>query len=184
MNEALIIATGPTLKREDVDYCKNKIITYTVNNAYLLAPWAEYLYACDYAWWKHYNPEFNGEKWTGTKGAADEFNLNYIPYDTSKIFATEPPIATGGNSGFQAINLAYIHGIRKIYLLGFDYSSPGMHFFGKHPQKLNKTPDMRNWVDHMTKAKPLMDKAGLEVINCSLLSAIECFPKAKIQDCI
>lgn len=182
---AVILACGPSLKQHEVDYCKGKATVYAVNNAYSVAIWADYLYACDYDWWKYYKPEFAGQKWTQDEKAAKEFGLNYIRGKPNKAFSLEPShIATGGNSGFQALNLAVLHGHKRILLLGFDYKNTGKHFFGAHPGSLNKHPDMRLWVDRMNKAAPIIKSAGVEVINCNHQSAIHCFKFEKLADCL
>lgn len=182
MKTAVCIASGTSLTKEDVDYCKGKAIVYVVNNCYKLAPWADVLYACDEEWWDYYKPEFVGEKWTINDKAANKYSLNLIGHDTSAKFCTSEIIATGNNSGFQAINLAYLHGFKRILLLGYDFCFSGNHWHGRHPHRLDKTPDMRRWIKHMSDAAPLMKEAGLEVINCSRNSAIEAFKKSVITD--
>ena len=178
---AVIIACGPSLKKHEVKYCQGKAEVYVVNNAYEWCPWADHLYACDYGWWAHYKPEFQGKKWTQNEQAAKEFGLNYIKGKPNKAFSTEPDhIATGGNSGFQALNLAVLHGHKRILLLGFDYKDTGKHFFGEHPSPLNKRPEMRRWVQSMNKAAPIIKSYGVEVINCNPKSAIECFRKQNL----
>jgi len=184
LKTAVIIASGTSLNKEDVDYCKGKAFIYVVNNCYKLAPWADVLYACDEEWWDYYKPEFDGQKWTINENASKKYGLNKIDYDGQLVFGTEKIIATGNNSGFQAINLAYLHGFRRIILLGFDFKNSGNHWFGKHPSGLNKSPDMRRWIQHMRKAQPLMQEAGLKVINCSRDTAIDCFPQMPITEAL
>lgn len=181
MQTAVIIASGKSLTKEDVEYCKGKASVYCVNNTYELAPWADVLYACDLEWWDHYKPNFSGEKWSLNPDACAKYKLNYIEYDPSLIFGIKKIIGSGGNSGFQALNLAYLHGYKRALLLGFDYMNSGQHYFGRHPNELDKSPDMRRWVEHMRKAKPIMDSVGFEVINCTRHSAIDCFPLMPID---
>jgi len=139
MTTAVIIASGPSLTKEQVEYCKDKAKVYAVNNAYQLAPWADVLYACDHEWWAHYKPEFAGEKWTLNQKAAADFGINLIGCNQKALFSTiDGVIATGFNSGFQALNLAYTQGCRKAILLGFDYKNTGHHFFGRHNGSLDK----------------------------------------------
>lgn len=180
MKTAVCLASGTSLTKEDVDYCRGKASVYVINNTYMLAPWADVLYACDEEWWDFYKPDFAGAKWTINENAAKKYNLNLIAHDTQAIFCDTEMIATGGNSGFQAINLAYLHGFRRILLLGYDYQNSGQHWHGKHSGSLNKHPDMRRWIRHMENAYPLMQKAGLEIINCSRDTAINCLPRSNI----
>ena len=184
MQTAVILASGKSLEKYDVDYCQGKAKIYAVNNTYQLAPWADVLYACDKEWWDTYKPDFKGEKWTINKDACEKYGLNHIDYDSQLIFSDKDIIATGNNSGFQAMNLAYLHGYKRIILLGFDYMNSGQHFFGRHPHGLNKSPDMRRWVKHMRKAQPIMESLGIEVINCTRETAIDCFPQMPITEAL
>lgn len=182
---AVIIASGPSLTQNQVDHVKGKAFTIVVNNCYKLAPWADILYACDEEWWDYYRPEFNGLKYTVNEDAARKYSLKLLRCKNNIKFSTDPEVlATGGNSGFQAINLAYLLGYRKLYLLGFDYKNSGNHWHGKHPGDMDKYPNMNSWVYRIHEAKPEMDAAGLEVINCSPDSAIQCFEKRPIFDCL
>lgn len=184
MQTAVIVASGKSLTKEDVDYCKDKAVVYVVNNCYQLAPWAKALYACDEEWWDTYKPEFSGEKWTINENASKKYGLNLINYDSQLIFSAKEIIATGNNSGFQAMNLAYLHGYKRIILLGFDYMNSGQHWFGKHKGSLQKSPDMRRWVQHMRKAQPIMESLGIDVINCTRETAIDCFKQMPITEAL
>jgi len=182
--DAVVIASGPSLTVEQVNHCKGKVFTAVVNNSYKLAPWADLLYACDEEWWDHHKPDFKGLKYTINESAAKKYNLNLIKHNNKVRFSTQDVIATNGNSGFQAINLLYLFGYRKIYLLGFDYKNTGQHWHGRHPGIMDKFPNMNQWVQYINNAKPLMDAAGLNVVNCSPDSAIECFEKKSIFQCL
>ena len=183
--DAVIIASGPSLTKDQVDYCKDKAFTAVINNSYQIAPWADLLYACDEEWWDYYRPDFKGLKYTINESAAAKYNLNLIKHDNKIRFSTDKDvIATNGNSGFQAINLIYHFGYRNIYLLGFDYKNTSQHWHGRHPGAMDKFPNMNIWVHKMIEAKPLMDAAGLKIINCSPDSAIQCFEKRSIFQCL
>ena len=182
MKTAVCIASGTSLTKEDVNYCQGKASVYVVNNCYQIAPWADVLYACDEEWWDHYKPEFAGAKWTLNENASKKYNLNYIEHDAEALFCDKERIATGNNGGFQALNLAFIHGFRRILLLGYDFQNSGQHWHGRHKGRLHKSPDMRRWIRHMENAYPLMQNAGLEVINCSRDTAINCFPRKAITE--
>ena len=182
---AAIIANGPSLTKEQVNACKGRARIYAVNNAYVLAPWADVLYSCDKEWWDHYKPDFSGEKWTINEEAAAQHGLNLIEHDTRLCFSSSKGIiATGGNSGFQALNLAYEQGCRKAILIGFDYHTPQAHWFGQHPGAMNKNPAMHQWIKHMAAAAPIMAELGYEVVNCTPNSAIQSFPFLGLEDAL
>lgn len=182
MHTAICIASGPSLTKDDVDYCRGKGRVYVVNDCYKLAPWADVLYACDHDWWHTHKgvPDFNGDKWTVNRNASYNFLLNCVQMDTQAIFSKQKGvIATGFNSGFQALNLAYLQGAKKIILLGYDYKwTDKSHWFGDHPKGLQRTPDFKKWLDHYEKAAPLID---IPVINCSPDSDLNCFKKLPLR---
>jgi hypothetical protein len=94
----------------------------------------------------------------------------------------------GGNSGFQAINLAYLWGARRIVLLGFDMQcGPGgeSHWFGEHvPVRgiVNRNPKkFDSWIRHLeTLGRDLQD-AGIGVYNATRMTALTCFAQIPIE---
>jgi hypothetical protein len=141
------------------------------------------LYGCDYKWWKHHNKaiEFAGEKWTQDIKAHREFGLNWI-FGRGQPGLGRDCIHFGSNSGYQAINLAYLWGAKRIVLLGFDCRPVNgkAHWFGQHPPQLNQYQPFAIWIDHFNHMATELEKEGVEVINCSPDSALECFKKQDI----
>ena len=94
-------------------------------------------------------------------------------------------VRTGRNSGYQCINLAFHLGVSRIVLLGYDMrcdNSGRSHWFGDHPHPTKSTVYQQVMVKHFeTLVKPLKAR-GVEVINCTPGSAIECFPKVPLAD--
>jgi hypothetical protein len=190
MDTVVCIASGPSLLQSDIDFCRGKAKVFVVNDVYKLAPWADVLYSCDFDWWswqeKHHKKEieaFEGEKWTISKDAARAYNINLIGYVRSKKFSTDPSyIVTGGNSGFQALNLAVLRGFKRVVLLGYDMSlakDGKRHFFGDHPKHMDKKSDYASWAEKFEAAAPLIDA---EVVNCTRRTALTCFNRAKLED--
>jgi len=83
-------------------------------------------------------------------------------------------ISGGGNSGFQAVNLAYIMGARTILLLGFDMF--GTHYFGDHPKCLNQHSPYKQFIRSFETIT-----RDVEIINCSRQTVLNCFPKMSIE---
>jgi hypothetical protein len=186
---AFVIANGPSLKKQDVDLCLGGGKVVAVNDAYRLAPWADVLYAADHPWWERHAAEtwgFIGDKWTCNEIAARKHDLKHIPVRSDVSWSTSKEyVASGGNSGFQAINLAFLMGAREIILLGFDYSTDETgkkHWFGSHPGPLNKDSNYRDWLRRIKKAAPEIKQSGCRVINCSRVSAIDCFERMDLED--
>ncbi len=187
MNTAICIASGPSLTKDDVEYCRGKGRVYVVNDSWRMAPWADVLYACDADWWDHYDgvPEFTGEKWTINARAATHYGLNWIGGDEQCKWSKEQGrLATGGNSGFQALNLAELQDADRIILLGYDMgATPGgrRHWFGNHPAPLNRPSNYTGWVLNFAEAASVI---SAEVLNCSRVSALECFKKMDLRAAI
>lgn len=194
---AVIIATGPSLTQADVDLTRRMgRAVYAVNDAYKLCPWADLVYACDEQWWGIHH-EATGRfapwsRWTTNDEAARKFGLVHIPgqhaLTARRYFNTEGNwIVYGGNSGFQALNVAYLHGVRDAVLIGFDMGrdadEPG-HFFGDHPSSIATPSPYRDWVEHFNRAAPEIAAAGMTVVNASRKTRLECFPRASLESLI
>lgn len=181
---AICIASGPSLCADDVEYCKGKGRVYVVNDCYKMAPWADVLYACDLPWWEHHSgvPGFAGEKWTVDLEASRKYGLNHIGTLHGEVWSSRADaIATGRNSGFQALNLA-AHSADRIILLGYDMKlgpNRERHWFGEHPGALNKNSDYHVFIKAFRDAAPHIKQ---KVINCSRATALDCFPQADLRD--
>ncbi len=182
------IAGGPSLTPQDVDACRGRARLIAVNDAYRLAPWADVLYACDAQWWRWHAEavrDFAGLKY-GLKPLARKWvpDVQILRNTGREGLETDPGgLRTGQNSGYQAINLAYHLGAAKIILLGYDLQiGPGQrsHWFGDHPNK--QRPPLR----HMRQFFPSLAKGlrdvGVEVINCSPQTALDCFERRPLAD--
>lgn len=177
---SVCVATGASLTQQQVNYVRGKAKVYVVSDAYRLAPWADVLYSCDHGWWNYHKPVFAGEKWTINERAAKDFDLNHIEQGDREFSLDKAKLGTGGNSGFQCLNLAVHHGASKVILLGYDFKPVG-HFFGEHPSPLSRSSDYSRWVDDMHKAAEIIP---IPVVNCTQDSAIKCFPMMDIMDAL
>ncbi len=132
----LCAASGPSLKREDVEYVYAKgVQVIAVNDAYLFAPFALALMASDSAWWIHKKPEFDGLRFSLDPGASRVKDVIVLKNTGSDGIETDPAgLRTGRNSGAAAVNLAVHFGAKRIILLGYDMDADRKktHFFGNH----------------------------------------------------
>lgn len=184
------VATGPSLTREDVEYCQGKARVIVVNDAYTLALWADALYACDAKWWHWHRgaPEFANAKWSLEHSAWGTYRSIYP--DVQRLRNTGPNglehessgLKNGRNSGYQAINLAVHYGVKKIILLGYDMQPSGgkSHFFGEHPNR-QQSPYASFRARFVSLVKPL-SKIGVEVVNCTRRSALTAFPAGHLRE--
>lgn len=84
-----------------------------------------------------------------------------------------------GNSAGQAVNLLGRLGVRRILLVGVD-GTHGAHWHDRHshPGAAHATADTaRRWVNQWSIMAPDLKERGIEVINCSMKSAVSAFPK-------
>ena len=124
----VILASGPGLTQEQVEHVRTRFVTcntIAVNATAVRVPWADVFYAGDYLFWKTFHTgarqmaqRHNAELWTQDAGAAERFGIKRVKGVNRKGLG-ENCIHTGGNSGYQAINLAYLWKAKKIILLGF-----------------------------------------------------------------
>jgi hypothetical protein len=125
------------------------------------------------------------ELWTQDVAAARDYGLNWIRGEGTQGLGRKS-VHFGGHSGFQAVNLAYLWGARRIVLLGFDLQcGPGgrSHWFGDHPpdQGFHNPKRFDHWVRAMAPlARDLADQ-GVTVINASRATALQCFQRQPIE---
>lgn len=93
-------------------------------------------------------------------------------------------IGGGGNGGFQSVNLAVQLGAKKIILLGFDMH--GTHFHGDHSGGLRNPGEalFKTWRDCFDRAAPVLKSWGVDVINATPGSALECFQKMELCEAL
>lgn len=187
MKTAICIASGPSLNRDDVEYCRGKGRVYTIKEVGLMAPWADVLYAADTDWWDQ-NPErwrdFQGEKRTVSKAAADRHGLIYLEAKTQLKWSTTPgALATGGNSGFQALNMAVLDGADRVILLGYDYgydpARQDKHWWDKEHPRNSRQSNYAEWNRRLAAAAPLIP---VPVLNATAETAITCFPLVNLRE--
>lgn len=186
-NETVVIfGSGNSLTDEQIEYAYDLNCKYiAINDTYKRVPFADVLYACDYKWWdKHYEEvDFRGEMWTQDLRAKNEFALGWV-LGRNKSGLGSDCVHFGGNSGYQAINLAYLWGAKRIILLGFDCKpiNGKHHWFGQHPQGLNQNQNFAIWISNFNQIAKDLNEQKVEVINCSMDSALDCFKKVPIEE--
>lgn len=206
---AAILAGGESLTVERVAHASAAhaagwIRCIAVNDAYLLAPFADVLYAADASW--HANHAKGIEKLGLTAAEVRERYQGFpgqrcsvedqLPQITderihvlrSRDFPIRSPstnvayvdgkLIAGRNSGHQAMNVAIRAGAKRILLLGFD--AQGKHFHGGHGVPISDA-FFRSMIQSFSFAEHALKDMGVEVLNCSPESAIESFPKVEIE---
>lgn len=167
-----VLATGPSMSQQLADGLRGRCKVVAVSDAYRLAPWADALASTDYAWWRVHSGAllFPGRK------------FGVIPSFRSLPEVESLPVDTGTNSGLLGIMAAVKLGATRVLLCGFDMHSPGKHFFGKHPEPLRSTPPAR--MEVFKKQFAAYRPRGVEIINCTPESALHCYPRGALEDCL
>lgn len=185
---AVIIAPGPSLTADDVAYCRGKARLIAVKDAIRLVPFADCLYGCDADFWVLHKgfPDFHGLKYSLDPGSAVVGAA--ILRNTGECgLELEPSgLRTGKNSTYQAINLAVHLGVRRIRLLGVDMGhaphSP-KYFYGDRPSGRRPSPYHAFILQFQTLVEPLAE-LDIEVLNCSRVTALTCFPRVPLHEAL
>ena len=145
------------------------------------------LYGCDRVWWQQYCPKFDGlcfsaepSEQPGVVLLQVDANISGLSKDPSMIFA-------GSNGGHQVMNLAFHLGAARIVLIGYDMkpaTDGAKHWHSVHPTGLNNPDEhtFARWIPALGAIATDLEAAGVEVINCSLDTALTCFPRARLED--
>lgn len=182
------IASGPSLTTEDVELVRGKARVIVVNRSVDMVPWADVLYCADVRMWKWLNGarDFAGLKFAVTKECAKYPGVKVIGRGASHGLSLDPSkLCLGGNSGYQAVNLAVLMGAVRILLLGYDMRvgpKGKQHWHADHPMT-QRSPYVTFQAAYPTLVGPLK-AAGVEVINCSRETALKCFPRMTIQQAL
>lgn len=178
------IASGPSLTQEDVDYVRGKAKVIVVNSSYQMAPWADLLYACDARWWKWNRgaTSFTGLKFALTKESGKWPGVRVLEKTGVEGLETKKSaLRTGGNSGYQVINLAVHMGASRIVLLGYDMQRGPKGEEHWHPDYPNRSRSPYNmFVRHYGTLVDPLREIGVDVINCTRRTAIQCFPRQSL----
>jgi len=96
-------------------------------------------------------------------------------------------LGAGGNSGFQAVNLAAQTGAARIALVGFDMTiSAGVHWHGRHKPGLNNPGHLviDGWRRGLDAMAPKLAALGIEVVNCSAQSALKAYRHMSLEEAL
>lgn len=192
-----IIASGPSTKRVAVGQLRDRMRVVAIKeNAERLAPWADVVYGCDLAWWRNVQglPKYRGLKVSVTKAVATSFPDIRIPkivahHDQLMLKPADAgTIGSGGNSGFQALNLVLQWGARRVLLIGFDLNDHyGLHWYGRNEGQGRTNPgewNFQRWRKAFASAAQQLHGTGIEVLNASEFTSLTCFPKVTLEQAL
>lgn len=184
-----IIASGPSLTAAQVNRTRGQHLrTIAVNDSYKLAPWADLLYFCDPVWWSWHRAALKGCEDRIVRLESPEHDggdprIRVIKnYGEDGLVEARDGVMNGRNSGYQALHMAVHLGATRILLLGYDCKrgpNGQKHWFGEHPN--NSHQPVRDWTRLFNAVAPLLEQRGIEVINCSPDTALQCFKREPIE---
>ena len=180
----IVIASGPSMQRQDAEDLRDAGIMVAVNCAVFFAPWAKYLFAADAVWWRYYTAKV---AWYKGHRVSRSYRAPGIEQWRGKRWPR-----TGGNSGHMAIQYAVDQGARNIALLGFDQSKTDgkAHFHADHPKAADdgRRTNMANaggiaaWPRLMKRTSEDLKTRGVRVVNLSRQTALTCFPRLTVKE--
>lgn len=177
-----ILGGGPSLEGFDaIKLAGRRVIA--LNNRWKLKPDADVLLAPDRRWWRWNKGKiaFRGPLKITTQPAAPPGVL-LMEYGGRGGLSASPSCLNGRNAGHQGINLAVHLGAARIVLLGFDQKADERGRTHDDPHRIPTDPaDYAQTMmpEFETLIAPLA-RLGVEVLNATPGSALECFPKIKL----
>jgi len=188
-----ILAAGPSMRAANLAVLRDRIHVLAIKATIDLYPWAGVVYGCDAAWWHHVKglPKFNGVKLSQDKFVCGQYKLQKVDVFSSNdklLFERVGTVGAGGNSGFQAFNLALQFGATGILLIGFDmHDSGGVHYYGRNTWPNACNPIESNfirWRKAFEGSKMEVVARGVDVVNASPTSRLNCFRHCTIDQAL
>jgi len=185
----VLCATGPSLTEEVVETIrkyKDDHVIFGINDSYRIIDFLDEHYACDEKWWKAWGADFR-EKYPHLSAwaygdNASEYGVKVIKgFYNGGLSLRQDKIHYGSNSGYQALNIAFLMGGRKFILVGYNMQriKNKTHFFGEHMHGMaNNSPYNMIVQNYNTIQGPLTDLVG----NCTENSALKCFRKGNLEE--
>jgi hypothetical protein len=190
-----IVGTGPSLKGFDFSrFNITGVRVLAVKEAIWDLPFAECVFSLDRPWINRQADLLRALAVPKVFAVEPEYGpcaeiegALYIMRSRFAGFSDDPAvIQSGGNSGFGAVNYAYLKKAKRIALFGFDYTDKG----GEHycPERYHwyapgqNARYWHNWGDNFIDCKAQLKAAGIAVMNASPISTVVAFEKCSIED--
>ncbi len=193
---AILIASGPTLTPKQIGIThelvtSGRAIALGVNSAWMVAPWMAALYCADWKYIEIYKDEIPDEipdkftSWNGHKQPIpDRGQWKMLDVPSKPGLSTLPyRVHSGNNSGYQLVNLAYLLGITRMFLIGYTMQRVNgrAHWHEDHKGGLSNTTAFQPWAKLFKPLSIDLEAHGVECYNCTPESAIGCFERRDFE---
>jgi hypothetical protein len=185
-----IIGGGPSLINFNWDSLNGKK-TIAINKAILSYPIANVLYWTDtrvYNWYKEDIDRFKGLKYTIRHHVTYSPDIKVLRKGNKfGLEESKDALCHGNNSGYAAINLAYLLGAKKIILLGYDMKNNGTtsHYHDGYPVPVTGDNIYKNqFIPGFDVLANLLKQKNVDVYNASLHSALTVWPKITFEQAL
>lgn len=185
----IMCGTGPSLTPEVIELLrqyKNKYIIFGINDSYRAIDFLDEHYACDGRWWNVWGSDLRSKYpdlscWChenkGTEYKAIKINGAWKP-----DLSVDPKIIHfGHNSGYQALNIAFLMGGVKFILVGYNMQKVNNlnHYFGNHENGLKNNSPYDKFISSFD---TISNKYKEMIVNCTTDSALKMFRLAELKD--
>lgn len=187
----VLLGDGPSLTRADVACVRGRARVLAMNYSFRLAPWADVL-------WSYHTRTLVGDSGVDpTTFAGRIFTLERTapapPWPViamtgaTGLEAAPTGVRHGNNSGYSAINAAFHLGARRIVLLGYDCcAAEDGRFNWARPADDPGRPayQFALWRQRFETLVAPLRAAGVEVLNASRRTALECWPRVSLAEAL
>lgn len=169
---AIVIAPGESLTREQCDAVVGAGLIVAVCDAYRMIEHCYAICATDRAWWRARTEVMSLP--------CRKFSVHEM--DGIERVERNDHIGTDSSSGVLGLWVAKLLGAKRILMLGFD--NRGGHFFGPYVPPLKNTAPHRfaTFAHQFTHLRNRFKLDGIECINCTPGTALEAFPKLTLEE--
>ena len=187
-SDVFIIGGGPSIGKLDLEPIHNKRVI-GVNCAFTLGHWVDICFFGDARWWDWHRDElltYPCLKVTNAERLVLDGNLFVLKRLPQGLSKKPKLLAWNGNSGIAAINLAYLLGANRIFLLGFDMKVEGENHNWHDDHEHTPPGDIyiNKFIPQFKRFKKELDKIGVCVYNLNSDSDLKIFPFLKFEDAL
>lgn len=185
----VLLGDGPSLDLQDVNAVRGRARVLAMNTSFRIAPWADVL-------WSYHTRDLqavSGVDPITYRGRI--FSAEPAPAPWPVIALTGPEgleldptgVRHGNNSGYSAINVAVHLGARRIILLGYDCCAADdgrVNFARPADYPGRKAYAFETWRKRFVTIVAPLRAAGVEVVNASRRTALDCFPRVLLHEAL